>query len=788
MERAQRSIQAAFGSLPLRRRLSWVIALSAALTALLCMLAVAGTGWWLQSNRAHEETTEVARTLAFALEAPVAFDDTKGMADALALLRARPQISGAWVYDSGGKLVGHYGTRSVLTPENAAASGGFGAGYLVASEAILNDGRNIGRVIVVNELSRFWQALGVATLAIALCSLAGFVISVVLAQHLARTITRPIATLARASRHIASSHDYATRLPEAGGDEVGAAVQAFNQMLDEIRRRGDALTTANRELEARVAERTLALQHEKERAEAASLAKTRFLANMSHELRTPLNAVIGAAQLLQADEQQTGAQAHLVQAIQGSGMNLLGLIENILDISRIESGALELLDEEFNLLDCIEAAIATASVAARAKGVAMACIVSPELMLWRRGDAQRLRQVVLNLLGNAVKFTLEGEIVMRVEPAADASEVRIEVSDTGIGIGEGSLARIFEPFRQADDRASRRFGGSGLGLAISRQLAAAMHGRLAVRSRLDEGSTFEVVVKLPVVSEHAADPAPAGRPVIVHEPHDASALALQAQLLRMGCESARCSNPQEVREVMRRFDPADGKPSLLVSLDAPAGESILEEALHWIGHDSVVGMITSETHATRSTRERHRIQRSIVRPVLRSALVSRLASVQALAARAQARDDAVLHGPSAQAHVLVVEDDQLNQTIVCAMLRNAGHAVTVAADGAKAIELVTHQRFDMVLMDWHMPDMDGLEVTARLRAGEAGQQGWQIPIVALTANAFVEDRAACLNVGMNDFLTKPVLASSLESTVARWVGVARRHRSTEPRETEPSML
>ena len=765
---AMRSLRTAFEARSLRSQLSLLIALCAALTAVLGMVAVAGTAWWMQTSHAQEDSTGVARTLAYALEAPVAFDDAKGITDALALLRAYPDVNGAWVYNGAGTLLSRYGSAGPQPP--APGAGGLAAGYLQIAESITNDGRVIGRVVLVQQLSRLWQSLAIAMLAIALCSLAGFAVSVWLAQRVATAITRPIATLAQASRDMAIDPDHSARLPEVGSDEISTAVHAFNQMLDEIGRRGGALRAANSELEARVAERTQALQLETERARAASLAKTRFLANMSHELRTPLNAVIGAAQLLHVHEEHLGDQAHLVDAIRGSGLSLLGLIENVLDISRIETGSLELVPEDFNLLDCVEAAVATASVTARAKGLALACIFDPKLPVWRHGDHLRLRQVLLNLLGNAVKFTLAGEVVLRVQAGDVDGAVQFKVSDTGIGIGAASLGKIFEPFRQADDRSNRRFGGSGLGLAISRQLVEAMGGRLSVCSTLGEGSTFEAALVLPPAQAETTEPPPLGRTVLVFEPHEASAQALVAQLQRLGCEATRCETPREVREWMRERPVGAPKPWLLVAVDAAQTWEVLDEASHWIDPERVIGMTESESHAAEVARERFHVPRNVIKPVLRSALVSRLGATGCAPVPVAPTPAVATSKPEAQAHVLVVEDDRVNQTIVCAMLHNAGYAATVAAGGEQAIALLTEARFDLVLMDWQMPDMDGLEVTRRLRAGAAGRHGRTVPIVALTANAFAEDRAACMAAGMDDFLTKPVLAASLQATLARWIG------------------
>jgi two-component system sensor histidine kinase BarA len=760
-----------FNGLALNRRLSLLIALCAGITTGLSFLAVAGSGLWLQQNSAREETTEVARTLSFALQAPVAFNDRLAMNEALTLLRARRPVEAAWVYDRHGVLLAQYGA----TPPPAVLRDGFTANRLQVTEPIFSDAELIGRVVVVNHLSRLWQALGLALLAILAASVAGLVLSVGLAQRIARAITRPLDTLATTSRDIARSHDYAQRLPEGGRDEIGTATRAFNHMLEEIRERGDALLAANRELEDRVAERTQSLRLERDRAEAASLAKTRFLANMSHELRTPLNAVIGAAQLLQDGEDDAAGQAQLVSAVREGGTRLLGLIDNILDLARIESGALELQTEDFNLLDCVESAVSLAAVQARIKALDLACIVDPALLAWRHGDATRLRQILINLLGNAVKFTPRGEVVVRVaagDGAGGADAVRISVSDTGIGIGAASLKQVFEAFRQADDASNRRFGGSGLGLAISRQLVEAMGGQITVHSELGRGSRFDITLALPPAQTALAEAPPLRHQVVFFEPHEASAEALAAQLARLGCPAHRCRTPRELREWMTQRAGNGPAPWLLAAIDAAETWAFLEESIAWLDPARVIGMGSAEAQAGVAHREGLRVPSNLIKPVLRCALVSRLGAA-APGAGARPALLALAAGAPAVAtgmakRVLVVEDDPTNQLIVCNMLRNAGFATHTADNGAMALDFLSHQTVDVVLMDWQMPDMDGLEVTRLLRAGVAGRFATVVPVIALTANAFAEDRAACLAAGMNDYLTKPVLMTSLVAAVQRW--------------------
>ncbi len=386
-------------------------------------------------------------------------------------------------------------------------------------------------------------------------------------------------------------------------------------------------------------------------AEASSKAKSRFLANMSHELRTPLNAVIGAAQLLKSDRSDSQAQPQLIDAIHQSGNNLLGLIENILDLSRIEAGELTLINSDFDLLDCITEAAATGDLAARSKGLKLSCEVQDDLDLWRHADPTRIKQILNNLLGNAVKFTTRGSVRLKAERGEHADDVRFRIEDTGVGISKPALPFIFDAFRQAEEKANRRFGGSGLGLSIVHQLVTAMGGQVKATSEESVGTTIEFVLRL------------------------------------------------------------------------PPGESL-----------SQPGYLSSKPPSADA---------SPVKP-----------------------------GPPPMVRVLVVEDDALNLAIVCRLLTQGNFEPVTATSGAEAIRILSEDFVDVVLMDWQMPEMDGLECTQLMRAGASGTYGQTVPIVALTANAFAEDRAACLAAGMNDFLTKPVQGELLRARVAHWAKIA----------------
>jgi two-component system, sensor histidine kinase len=388
-------------------------------------------------------------------------------------------------------------------------------------------------------------------------------------------------------------------------------------------------------------------------AEAASQAKSQFLATMSHELRTPLNAVIGGAQLLRKEQIGSAEQAQHINAIQQSGVHLLGLIENILDLSRVETGEMPLHSIDFDLSECVFSAVNIVKLNAQAKGLSIHCDIDEDMPTWRFGDPQRLNQILINLLGNAVKFTQVGDVRIRVAPFGD--NIRIEVTDTGMGISAEALPFIFDPFRQADQGSNRRFGGSGLGLAIVRLWIQAMQGNVSVTSHLGEGSCFRLELPLPKAT--TLQPTTPAAPIT---------------------------------------------PTMPLS--------------------------TSEFDAAHS-----------------------------------------FEVDTSSRHVLVVEDDAFNQAVIMGLLRHAGNRVSLASNGQEAIRAMqTLTDVQLVLMDWYMPDMDGLEVTRHLRSGAAGIAGKTVPIVALTANAFAEDRAQCLAAGMDDFLTKPVLLEDLKRALQKW--------------------
>jgi len=658
-----------------------------------------------------------------------------------------------------------------------------GLKFVDAVHPISFDDEAIGYLHLRTSLNAFVATLQRIAAVAAIVMLLAVMVAYVLSSRLQSAVSFPIQNLSGLMKRVTNDQDYSLRAEPKSGDEIGALMVGFNDMLKQINLRDEKLAFANQELSDAFDETLRA----KEAAELASSAKSDFLARMSHEIRTPMNGVLGMTELLMSSD-LSGSKRKFAETIQHSGEALLAVINDILDFSKVEAGKLSLAESDFDVCETVEGIVDLLYTRAQQRGVGLIGAIDPGVTAFVHGDAIRLRQVLMNLVGNAVKFTSEGDIVVgltqrEVEPGK--KELYFYVQDSGIGIATDQLALVFDSFAQADISTTREYGGTGLGLAISKQLVELMGGRISVESEVGHGSTFSFSIPL-VAAQQEASPAGfsldplIGIRVLVVDDNKINRDVFSEQLSAWQAE-VTTADSAKVAVAMLETATKRGEKFDLVLLDFYMPETDGMELAATIrsrpefGQPGLLMLSSADSESVPERPEASCVDLYLPKPVRRAVLhdsmirvlqEGRVEQYETTAPLAEELAADVSFGLLA----LLVEDIPVNMQVARLMLSSVGCEVVEATNGQEALDGIVKHRPDIVFMDCQMPIMDGYSASRIQRTREAKTDMPRLPIIALTANALAEDRQKCIDAGMDDFVSKPFRKEDLVEALRRVTG------------------
>ncbi|MEY4588406.1 MAG: hypothetical protein RL497_482 [Pseudomonadota bacterium] len=759
---------------PFAHRIARLVTALVFITIVINTLINLGLAYQKVTTQVYQQIELLAKATAFNLAAAGEFSDADAAAKTLEALRVDNKILSAEFKLTDGKLLSSFGPPITPIPQRT-----------VRTNVTWNDA-HIGELTLSFSLAEEQKAL----LRSLMLSIGLLVFIVALAGYFSvqytRSLTRPLRELTATAERVEQLGDMSLRAPMSQtGDEVAHLAIRFNAMMDRLQQQELNLRQHHETLEQKVAERTQQLQEQTLKAQAASNAKSEFLAVMSHEIRTPINGVLGMASLL-LNSSLDHVQHRYAQTAMRSAEDLLIIINDILDFSKIEAGKLELDMRSFNINQLLEELMDRYASIAHSKNVELLCD-SPLPPLAIESDALRLGQVLTNLLSNAIKFTHEGEVVLRVNPINETEQritLNFAVQDTGIGMSDEQMQKLFSAFSQADSSTTRQYGGTGLGLAISQRIVNLMGSAITVTSKPGRGAKFEFALEFKKTAVyHYPDHSAQLRTLhlLVVDDNKTNLQILAAWLTDWQVYAHYCESVAEARSYMESLHSKQKIDAVITDWLMPkeSGQALVEFIQYHPHYAKIPIFIFSSAGLPVLLPQADSIF-SLPKPVKQGDLFQMLLKLigrnhSTYANHPQEKFFAAPSHVLASAtkkfsgHVLLVEDNLVNQEVAIAMLRQLGISPRLAMHGEEAAHIFKEQHFDLILMDCQMPIMDGFEVTQLIREYEQSTGKKTTPIVALTANAIVGDKEHCLASGMDDYLSKPFDMDQLAIMLARWL-------------------